>query len=425
MNQGPDEQLTTPLEDALLSLPQEEPPADLQANCLTALDEASLKTGPRLHWEPWRQFAAAAAVLVMIIGAGNLMMSGAREKARDRMVRSEEQHRKAVASLPAMPAPGAWREGGKGGAMMAGGPGGPPSAGPAAPGGPGGPPQAPGAYEPTSQLPAKPTQVQGWFGQTPPQVKMRMEQESRQPSGVRSTAAYEQDALKPAPAAPAPTVADSTYRDRAVNRPAQPWEDQSDTRRKVTERTIEVETPAVEETYKQAVTLIEKAGGYVTQEDLTVRRHGGSQAHLDARIPVAQFDGVISQVRDLGRLVVMTGQSQDETEDYQTEGAGIRELGAREEDLAARYNQETDKQKKARLGLELQSVRHQLVEAKRGLKTLHKATSYAQLSLTISEAKGLRAIVKNAAEEALPLAFSLALIAFPLLVLALIWKRRR
>lgn len=428
MNQGPDEQLNTPLEDALLSLPQEEAPADLQGKCLTALEEASLKTGARPRWEAWRQFAAAAAVLVMIIGAGNLgwvyLNSHSREKARApqamRMAKNfpielfPAAPGSPAAPMPPPPMTGA-PSGGSGGPSMAGGPGAAMESG-----GPAGPPTS---RDKITQLPGKPTTVQGWFGQAPPQVKKRLAQESRQPSGVRSTAAYERDAQKPADAA---APASPSYNGWAGGaRPTQPWENQSDTRRKVTERTVELETPNVEETYKQAVTLIEKSGGYVTQEGLTIRRQGGSGANIEARIPVAQFDGVIAQVRELGRLVVMTGQSQDETEEYQSQGAGIRTLGAREEELAARYNRETDQQKKAQVGRELASVRGQLGAEKQSLKSLHKSTSYAQLSLTITEARGLRAIVKNAAEQALPLAFSLALIMVPLLVLALLWKRRR
>jgi hypothetical protein len=64
-------------------------------------------------------------------------------------------------------------------------------------------------------------------------------------------------------------------------------------------------------------------------------------------------------------------------------------------------------------------MRQQLGRDKQQLKSLHRSSSYAQSRLTIREARGLKAIVRNAAEQALPLAFSLALIAVPLLVLAL------
>jgi hypothetical protein len=165
-------------------------------------------------------------------------------------------------------------------------------------------------------------------------VKKRLAQEVEQRSGPAGPAASGWDGQEPATAAAPPPS--SRPNSLGADRPTQPWEDQSETRRKVTERTVEVESPTVEQTYKQAVTLIEKSGGDVLQEELTVRRRGGSETHVQARIPVAQFEGVISQVRGLRRLVVLTGQSQDETEEYQSQGPNIRELGAREEDLAAR-----------------------------------------------------------------------------------------
>ncbi|MHB8995926.1 MAG: DUF4349 domain-containing protein [Armatimonadota bacterium] len=367
MKQGPDEQLNTPLEDALLNLSQEEPPADLQGACIAALHEVSAR--PRAHWEPWRQLVAAAAVLVMIVGTGNLFLTrNVREKAR--YVPPTEFNNFA-------------------GRMEA----------PMAPSAPGAPPSAEAVSE-------------SW--------KARRSSSTGRSSRRLAVGGNPFDTASP-PQSPAA----QTAQQGDLNSPGQrPWDDQSDTRRKITERTVELETPRVEETYKQVVGVIEKAGGYVLQEDLVVRRRGHSQARLQARIPIAPFDGVISQVRELGRLVLMTGQTHGETERYQFDAAGIRELGAREEELVLRYAGEKDRQKKAQLARELASVRGQLSGAKQALKSLHKATNYAQLTLTINESRGLRAVVKNAAEAALPLAFSLSLIAVPLLILALIWKRR-
>ncbi|MGE5531532.1 MAG: DUF4349 domain-containing protein [Bacteroidota bacterium] len=363
MNQGPDEQMNTPLEEALLNLPQEEPPADLQGACMAALHEASMESRPHRSWEPWRQLVAAAAVLVMIVGTGNLLLPGkVREKVR--YVPPTEFNNFA-------------------GRVEA--------------------PMAPSA-------PAGPAPV-------PTVVAERPSSASPQPVGRMSLPKLD------------PLLDSNMDRTRSRLRSlspqaARPWDEQSDTRRKITERTVELETPQVEETYKQAVVVIEKAGGYVLQENLMVRRRGHSQAQLQARIPVAQFDGVISQVRELGRLVLMTGQTQDATEQYQSGAADVRGLGAREEKLADRYSGEKDERKRAQLGLELKGVRQQLETAKQSLKSLSKDTDYARLALTINESRGLRAIVRSSAEAALPLVFSLSLIAVPLLVLALIWKRR-
>ena len=367
MRQGPDEQLNTPLEEALLNLPQEEPPTDLQDACLAALHETSAR--PQAHWEPWRQLVAAAAVLVMIISYGNLFLTGnPREKARYAAPTEFNNFAGRTEAPMAASAPGA-------------------------------PPPAQAASE-------------SWNARR----TSSPDRSPRRPAVGGNVVGTASPPLSPA--------AESAYLGSPPSRGERPWDDQSDTRRKITERTVELETPRVEETYRQAVGLIEKAGGFVLEENLIVRRRGPTQARLQARIPIAQFAGVIAQVRELGRLVLMTGQTQDETEQYQSDAAGIRELGAREEELALRYAGEKDRQKKAQLAKELASVRGQLAGAKQALKSLHKATSYAQLGLMISESRGLRATVKNAAEAALPLVFSLSLIAVPLLILALIWKRR-
>lgn len=461
MNQGPEEQLNTPLEDVLANLPEEESPEGLEERCRQALDEVTPAVKSRLQWEPWRQLMAAAAVLVMVVGAGNLFTGGrVREKIfppqRPRAIETEmpvssvpryaTKYEAAAPQGPAVgtPAPSAPR-----------GPAGPDQSGndtkaalnaagverttvngwsnrpstdvqrrlaqDAASGAVAGGPAALSAAPPPALPPGvKPTGVQGWIGETPPQVKRRLGVEVAQSSGPRAPAAY-------APGGPptaTPRAPSQSYNNFGVSQANKPWLDQSDTRRKMTSRSIELETPRVEETYKQATTLIEKAGGYLTQENLSILRKSRSTANLQARIPVGQFDGVVAQIRDLGKLVRLTGESQDRTEEYQFEGTSIRELGAREEQLAAQYKAEDKTVPKARLKRQLEAVRQQLAATKDAMRSLHHEVSYAQLSLTITEARGLRAIVKSAAEQALPLAFSLALIAVPLLVLALIWKRK-
>lgn len=368
MKQGPDEQLNTPLEDALLNLPQEEAPERLQGACMAAIAEARPTARP--HWEAWRQLAVAAAVIVLLVGVGNLtMMRGAREKARQ-----------------PEPAQFMLREG----ASMA------------SPGAPG------AAMSPPPPPPAAAGPAAGMAGRAATKSSVGALSMASKPA-ARDALGYNGIAQEGMPTTAGPPG---------------PWNDQSEERRKVTQRSVEVETPTVEETYKQAVGLIERAGGYLTHEELVVLDRGQDHAQLQARIPVEQFDGLIAQVRELGHLVRMTGQSEDKTEDYQAQGADIRTLGAREEDLAARYNSERNSARKEQLRLELQSVRQQLAAEKASLKSLHKETSWAQLSLEISETRGVRQFINRAAQEALPLAFSLALIAVPLLVLALLWKRR-
>jgi hypothetical protein len=212
--------------------------------------------------------------------------------------------------------------------------------------------------------------------------------------------------------------ASRSYRTQAA---PPPWRDESGQRRKITERTVEMEVPEVEEGYKQAVGIVEKAGGFVLNEELSIKDRGQDEVHLFCEIPVEQFEGVLAQVRELGKVVLVTGQSQDMTLQYEEEGADIRGIAAEIERLAAEMEKATGRQKEMLKG-RIEGLRRQLAEQKQGMR---KATSYAQLSLTMKEARGLRYFVTSAAREALPLAMSLALIAVPLLVLMLVWKRKR
>ncbi|MEN6403814.1 MAG: hypothetical protein ABFD94_17865, partial [Armatimonadia bacterium] len=101
-----------------------------------------------------------------------------------------------------------------------------------------------------------------------------------------------------------------------------------------------------------------------------------------------------------------------------------RVMAAEIERLTAEMEKATGRQKEMLKG-RIEGLKRQLEEQKQGMRQLRKATSYAQLSLTMKEARGLRYFVTSAAREALPLAMSLALIAVPLLVLMLVWKRKR
>ncbi|MEN6544587.1 MAG: DUF4349 domain-containing protein [Armatimonadia bacterium] len=366
----------TPLEQTLADLPQEEAPEGLQDRCLAALEAAPQKSG---GWETWRQLVAAAAVIVMLVGAGRILAPTfvvSREKARQVPRQFSSYDSGQVATGPAAPA------------------------GPA--------PMSPGmstAEAPRNQL------------GTPYAARRFARDKIAQTDAIQS------------PRSPAMGVSvtggDEVSAGRSGGAAGKPWREEPGERRKVTSRSMELEVPEVEEAYKQAVVIIEKAGGYVMQEDLAVRERGQDEVRIEAKIPVEQFDGVMAQVRELGKVVLLTGQSQDRTLDYEQEGADVRVMAAEIERLAGELEKATTQGQKRMLRGRIEGLKRQLEESKQDLRGIHRATSYAQLSLTMKEARGLRYLVTSAAREALPLAMSLALIAVPLLVLALVWKRKR
>jgi hypothetical protein len=203
-----------------------------------------------------------------------------------------------------------------------------------------------------------------------------------------------------------------------------PWYDTSPERKKITTRTMLLETGEVEPAYKEAVTIIETAGGYVSEEDLQLLDRQPDNAHLAARIPVAHFDEVLRQLRALGRVVRLSGSSQDRTQEYLGRGEEVRELSAREAELVAKLEKEQDHARQADLRRQLQALRSQRQNEKRTLAGLAADTSMAYLELTITEARGLRYHLSRASQQALPLAMGLALVLVPILVLALVLRRR-
>ncbi|MEN6402667.1 MAG: DUF4349 domain-containing protein, partial [Armatimonadia bacterium] len=274
----------TPLEQALADLSQEEAPEGLHDRCLAALDEAAKGTGQgkREGWEVWRQLVTAAAILVMLAGVFSAISPGSHTRPENRKTYN------LYSNEPPL---------GLGRALA-----------PATPAGP---------------APLNPEV--GVTRATPKELE-----------ALREARRFARDKIAEAAGAPGgPSVASppvgkpqSEWRPRGSGSAAPPWRDESGQRRKMTERTVEMDVPEVEEAYKQAVGIIEKAGGFVLNEELTVRDRGQDQVRLFCKIPSEQFEGVLAQVRGLGKIVLVTGQSQDMTLQYEEEGADVRVMAA-------------------------------------------------------------------------------------------------
>lgn len=444
MRSQPNDELT-PLEQTLEGLPAEKAPTDLADRCLAALDEAETKvpvTRPRTPLAVWQPLAAAACVMLMVVGAGIIWSVGAgqdrlsgfsplgqvREKARPMGPATEAPSMTVAAPAPGGAPGGAPGMPGKGQNWnqalnrQPGGLGGPVATAPA-PGGPGGAPGGPGM---------------------PGGANWQMALDDREAAAKRPATRHDDEthrsASLPAGAPPALGPPSDALRDRVAQAPppaenrryeakpaagqVAPWYDTSPERRKITTRTMLLETGEVEPAYKEAVTVIETAGGYVSEEDLQLLDRQPDTAHLAARIPVAHFDEVLRQLRALGRVVRLSGSSQDRTQEYLGRGEEVRQLNDREAELTRKLVREQDHGRQAELRRQLQALRAQRQGEKRTLAGLAADTSMAYLELTITEARGLRYHFTRASQQALPLAMGLALVLVPILVLALVLKRR-
>lgn len=436
----------TPLEQTLLNLPQEAAPAGLQDSCLAALDGAKV-TKPARRPVPWNQFAiaAAASILIAIIALPLLSPPAKRAAAPSQHVafgpgggpgaagggpgpampvsgvqRKEEMRKPSPAQGLAHPKPSYQAALDKTARR--------PTAAPGAPGGPGGgndleqataPPAAPPAAAGPAPVRGRGVMGTSYNGEAADRVATtagaKTETQSPEPIAPQHVDAG-------APAAPAPVLPPGTA--GYPPRPTTPWYDQSEQRQKITHRDMALETPDVERVYHEAVTIIEKAHGYVANENLTVEDRGPDKAVIEARVPADGFDGVVGQLRDLGKLVKLTGTSEDRTIEYRSRGADIRGLSFAEQKLVERYEREENPSRKAAIKLELDELRRNLHQEKTALLELAAEASYAYLNIEITEHGHFWKTVKEGAAEALPIAMALALVALPFFVVALIWRRR-
>ena len=401
MTRRPTEQLT-PMEETLTNLPQEAAPADLQDRCLAALDAAGPEPsegpesleGPATSRPkrpiPWNHFAvAAAASLVIALVAMPLLLSPAKSP-RQPVVSAE---------APAGPPAAAQHTSSMAGGVM---------------------------YE-AADAPGMPERKLAPMPTSPAPV--RAAQATRAPNAAAAhkvmVGREDIDRLQPsATVRPVPPITAGVEVRSVVPAPSQPWYDRSEGRQKISRRAMQIEAPDVEETYQQIAAAIEKAGGYVEREDLMVQKGEPDRATISARVPAAAFDAVVQQLRGMGKLLKLTGSSEDRTQEYKSRGADIRGLSAAEQDLMDRYARERNASRKQALKWELDSLRRTLHEEKQALLALAAETNFVYLDIEIVEGSSFWHGVKEKSADALPIAMAIALVALPFFVVGMMWRRR-
>jgi len=206
-----------------------------------------------------------------------------------------------------------------------------------------------------------------------------------------------------------------------------PWRDQSGERQKITRKEMKLEAEDVEDAHERAVSIITKADGYVDTEELRINERGEGEAVISARVPVDALDGVVAQLRELGKVVTLQGESEDRTKEYNARGQSIRDLAEREMALVAQYEQEKDRYRKQQLYAQIQSVRAQIRGQKPGLLDLSDQTHFAFLNVTIVQATGPRQFLHRISGSVPTAAAWLAISAIfwvPLLVVVIaLWRR--
>jgi hypothetical protein len=220
-----------------------------------------------------------------------------------------------------------------------------------------------------------------------------------------------------------------TYREPTESAaPARPWRDQSGERQKVVTKQMAVEVPKVLEALDRIKSIVEGAQGFTLSENFQIVDGGKSQAHVTVRVPVDRIDGVVAQIRELGKVTRLVGQSEDRTKDYYGRGEDIRETGAGEDELVAKYEAATDPAEKRRLYSQIQELRASNKASKGSLQALSEQTHYALLDLTLTQQSGPGDFVVRVGHNSALVAGWLAataIIWLPLLIIAwLLWRRK-
>jgi|LSQX01.1.fsa_nt_gb hypothetical protein len=394
MEQDRTESFASPLDEVLENIPQEDPPQDLEQRCLDALGGSTAdQPWHPSWWLPVRNVIAVAAALVLVVGAVNVVgpLGGAREKAR-------------------MDSDAVLTEA-------------PPS--PSAPSGPGGmmaeeaapPPGQEAAAEGIYVDPAPPPATDG----------LAAREVSAAPEAAGSARTLRIPARRDAGDVIAGAEQQTAYGTPQAPEVEDPWRDFTGDRQVVTTKQLDLEVGDVEEAYDDVRSIVSKHGGFVAGDRVQIAEDRPDEAHLTIRLPVGSFESAITDLRQLGEVTRLVGQSVDVTEQYYEEGAQIREKADREQWLVERIENARTEAQKRQLRQQLEQLRREMKQEKEILTQLAEQTHWPVLELRLTEASGPGDFFSRTLDGslvALTWMGATAIIWVPLLVLlTLFWRR--
>jgi len=216
---------------------------------------------------------------------------------------------------------------------------------------------------------------------------------------------------------------------RAVRTPEveDPWRDLTGDRQVITQKEMEIEVGEVERAYDEARSIVEKHGGFVASDRVSISEDQPDSAHLTIRLPVDNFESAITDLRQLGEVVRLIGESVDVTQEYYTEGADIRQIADREQWLIDRLENARTEAQRRQLRQQINSLREEMRREKEILTNLAEQTHWPVLDLVLSESTGPGGFfgrTLSGSLNALAWVGATAIIWVPLVVLlTLFWRR--
>jgi len=360
---------SSPLEDLLRDLPAEDPPTGLEARCLAAMREAGTTARPEARgaWSPFARTASAVGLTFVVIVALMTVFSpdggvGLFGRKGDSMATDEARPPSRPYAGPVVP-PGTASPGGEMKSMM------------------------------QRQMPA---------AEEAEQADHATVYRSRTGGDVAAKMAPGMGYGRDERAATAGAAA-QPYREPSLQGQPMPWYDSSGERQQELSRTLEVEVRKVEEAHDRAISLVEKSGGFVLSQDLRVQEGEPGVSRIAARVPLDKVDGVVAQLRDMGKTLKLVGESEDRTREYYSRGGGVRQSGASEDELVKQYEKATNPEQKRQLKAQIDALRQMTDAQKEQLLQMEERVRFALLDLTLREERGPMRFLSRVGENSLKL----------------------
>lgn len=159
------------------------------------------------------------------------------------------------------------------------------------------------------------------------------------------------------------------------------------------EGSLTVEVERLEASSNAVETMIQKASGFVANNDLSTGNNGLQSAALEIRVPVKQFDTVVKEISALGKVQAkrvvgedITAKVSDANEENNIVAADLRQKlaqyqKAKERAALKKRSVPDDWQQRA----DIRQMRIQLAQVRARLELLKKMSDYAALSVQLRE----------------------------------------
>jgi len=148
---------------------------------------------------------------------------------------------------------------------------------------------------------------------------------------------------------------------------------------------LTVKTQDADAARQKVVKLAEDAGGFLADSTVHVGEAGERYVDIKVRVPAGRFDGVVAQIRRLGKVEDESITSQDVTEEFIDLQARLRTLKQAEERLLDMLKHRGKLNELLEIERELATRREQIEKSQGRLRYLKDRVSFSTIQVSLYE----------------------------------------